>query len=348
MRPRSSGTMLLAAIALCLAGCDGTVDVPHLTLAKSFSRALQDCMEYLQVPGYRYAEYAGNSFPDDPETKCLLRCVGLNLRWWNDTTGVQAAVIEGFFHPDPVDEQYDNRTSECLRNELTHGDTSDCCCLAYESFRCYLKNYGNLVPCAQFFPEDESRYVRAAQDCIEFLQTPVKLLKSYSAGHFPDAPETRCLLRCFFLRTGVFYVDTGFDVERLYTRDYEHPDDRYLSRETEAKLHKLRGSMGDQCTEVYLAYRDVLGHLGKAYFEYDVLKAAAQQVLCEVPIELPATTTTASTTTTSTTTACPSKAEFNYKELNCQNCGRMFISPKGRISCCRCMKSSTPFGKFFF
>uniref|UniRef100_A0A8W7P939 Odorant-binding protein n=1 Tax=Anopheles coluzzii TaxID=1518534 RepID=A0A8W7P939_ANOCL len=343
--------LLTAIMALLPTGCDASLDVPHLTLSKSFSRALQDCMEYLQVPGYRYAEYAANSFSDDPETKCLLRCVGLNLRWWNDTTGMQTAVIEGFFHPDPLDELYENRTAECLRKELSHADTTDCCCLAYDSFRCYLQHYGNLVPCARFYPEDETRFVRAAQDCIEFLQIPHKLLKSYSAGSFPDAPETRCLLRCFFLRTGVFHVDTGFDVERLYTRDYEQPDERYLAQETEARLHKLRGSTGDQCTEVYLAYRDVLGELGRAYYEYDVLQAAAAKMtVCEVAVEPPAMTTTTTTTTTTptTTTACPSTTEFNYKELNCQNCGRLFISNNGRVSCCRCMKSSTPFGKFFF
>uniref|UniRef100_A0A182WEA3 Odorant-binding protein n=1 Tax=Anopheles minimus TaxID=112268 RepID=A0A182WEA3_9DIPT len=336
-RPRT-GAVLLAAIALSLTGCDCSLDVPHLTLTKSFTRALQDCMEYLQVPGYRYVEYASNNYPDDPETKCLIRCVGLNLRWWNDTTGMQPAVMERFFHPDETDAEYENRTAQCLEQHLTNGtELSDCCCVAYESFRCYLQHYGNLIPCALYYPEDESRYVSAAQDCIEYLQIPEQLLKSYAAGSFPDAPETRCLLRCFFLRTGVFHVETGFDVDRLYTRDYEHPDERYLSEETQTKLHELRGSVGDQCTEVYLAYRDVLGELGRPYREYDVLQAAARKALGMVHPE-PATTTT----------ACPEISDFNYKELNCLKCGQMFLSPTGRLSCPKCMKTSSSFSKYFF
>uniref|UniRef100_A0A9I3EI14 Uncharacterized protein n=1 Tax=Anopheles dirus TaxID=7168 RepID=A0A9I3EI14_9DIPT len=261
--------------ALFLAGCDCSVDVPHLAVTKSFSRALQDCMEYLQVPGYRYAEYAANSFPDDPETKCLLRCVGLNLRWWNDTAGVQAAVMERFFQPDPLDVEYENRTETCLQQSLMSGDTSDSCNLAYESFMCYLQHYGNLVPCPQYHPEDESRDVRIARDCMNVLQVPEQMLRAYRKGNFPDAPETRCLLRCFFLRSGLYSVDTGFDVKRLYTRDFEQPDKRYLSPDTRTKLQELRASTGDQCTEVYLAYRDVFGELGRPFVTGRVLKAAA-------------------------------------------------------------------------
>uniref|UniRef100_A0A182RLX3 Odorant-binding protein n=1 Tax=Anopheles funestus TaxID=62324 RepID=A0A182RLX3_ANOFN len=332
------GVGLVAIIALSLTGCYSSLDVPHLTLTKSFMRALQDCMEYLQVPSYRYAEYVSNNYPDDPETKCLLRCVGLNLRWWNDTSGVQTAVMERFFHPDDVDAEYENRTAQCLEQELTNGtDLSDRCCVAYERFRCYLQYYGNLVPCALFTPEDDSRYVRAAQDCIEFLQVPEKLLKSYAAASFPDAPETRCLLRCFFLRTGVFHTDTGFDVDRLYTRDYTHLDERYLAQETQTKLNELRGSVGDQCTEVYLAYRDVLGELGRAFLEYDVLRSAARLALGEV-LQEPSTTTT----------ACPEISDYNYKELNCQKCGDLFLSPTGRLSCPKCLRNSSPFSKYFF
>uniref|UniRef100_A0A182QU73 Odorant-binding protein n=1 Tax=Anopheles farauti TaxID=69004 RepID=A0A182QU73_9DIPT len=298
--------------ALFVAGCDCSVDTPHLALTKSFSQALHDCMEYLQVPGYRYAEYAANCFPDDPETKCLLRCVGLNLRWWNDTTGVQSAVMARFFQPDPVDVEYTNRTAVCLQQALIRHDASDCCCLAYESFLCYLLHYGNLVPCAQFIPEDESRDVRAARDCMDVLQIPQPMLRAYGKGSFPDAPETRCLLRCFFLRTGVYHVEGGFDVNRLYARDYEQPDERYLAADTLAKLRELHASMGDQCTEAYLAYRDVLAQLGRPFYEERVLRAAAAKLVhCDAHVEAttktcPTTTTTTTTTTTEATTTVPS------------------------------------------
>uniref|UniRef100_A0AAG5DSN5 Odorant-binding protein n=1 Tax=Anopheles atroparvus TaxID=41427 RepID=A0AAG5DSN5_ANOAO len=251
-----SAIMLLTVLALGAVGsCAGLLDVPHLYLEKSMAQAMQECMEYLQIPASRYADYTSHRFPSDPETQCLVRCVGLNLRWWNDTTGVQPALMANFFQPDWADADYERRTAKCLELRLANGDPSDCCSAAYESFMCYLQHYGNLVPCPQFLAGDHTRHVRMAYDCMNLLQVPETLLHSYSEGSLRDAPETRCLLRCFYLRSGVYRSETGFDLERLYTRDFEHADARYLAPETYAKLHNLRSSGCDECTEVFLAYR---------------------------------------------------------------------------------------------
>uniref|UniRef100_A0A8W7NC46 Odorant-binding protein n=1 Tax=Anopheles atroparvus TaxID=41427 RepID=A0A8W7NC46_ANOAO len=419
-----SAIMLLTVLALGAVGsCAGLLDVPHLYLEKSMAQAMQECMEYLQIPASRYADYTSHRFPSDPETQCLVRCVGLSLRWWNDTTGVQPALMANFFQPDWADADYERRTAKCLELRLATGDPSDCCSAAYESFMCYLQHYGNLVPCPQFLPGDHTRHVRMAYDCMNLLQVPEPLLHSYSEGSLRDAPETRCLLRCFYLRSGVYRSNTGFDLERLYTRDFEHADARYLAPETYAKLHNLRSSGCDECTEVFLAYRGLLDELGNAYYEEEILRDAAVLALSDgncgkvrphheqtpneetthcpkkyfkkrptkphppkydvetthcpekqyeepttTPKEHKESTTTAhyeeqDTTHTfpTTSTPCPVKHDeeptttterpivvFNYKQKNCENCGRLFKPNGGMVTCPCCSKSYTKHGRFFF
>ncbi|XP_058065015.1 uncharacterized protein LOC131214699 [Anopheles bellator] len=165
---------------------------------------------------------------------------------------------------------------------------SDCCCWrAYESFMCYLHYYGNVVYGPQFRPEDHSRQVQIAYECIKVLQTPEEVLRRLAAGRIPDEPAARCLLRCFFLRTGLYDAERGFNLRRLYTWNYENPDRRYLSPEVHAKLHAIRLSRCDQCTEVYRSYREVIGGLGSPFQDELVLRDAAKLALssgsrCEV------------------------------------------------------------------
>ncbi|XP_052870985.1 general odorant-binding protein 45-like, partial [Anopheles cruzii] len=248
-------------------------------------QALHDCMQYLQVPPSRYEEYSALNFPNDPQTKCLVRCVGLNLRWWNDTTGVHTPVIANFFRPDPTDVHYERATKECVEHRLkpTFGNPSpqDCCCRAYNTFVCYLENYGNLVYSPQYYPEDRSRQVRIAYDCINMLQVPKTLLQRFTKDGFPDEPKTRCLVRCFFVRLGLYDVVRGFDQRRLYTRDYETPDKRYLSKETHEKLFAIRSTNHDQCMEVNRAYREVIGELGTPFYSVSIMQQAATQALSD-------------------------------------------------------------------
>ncbi|XP_058127012.1 uncharacterized protein LOC131285729 [Anopheles ziemanni] len=429
------GCAKLLTLVLALAGFavvnSASQDGAHLYLEKSLTQAMQECMDYLRIPANRYDDYASHRFPCDAETKCLVRCVGLNLRWWNDTTGVQTALMANFFRPDPTDTDYARRTAKCLELRLAQSDPSECCSLAYESFMCYLQHYGNLVPSPQYLPEDHSRYVRMAHDCINMLQVPEALLQSYSTGFIRDAPETRCLLRCFYLRSGVFQSDTGFDLKRFYTRDYQDADDvRYLAPDTYTKLANLRATGCDECTEVFLAYRDLLGEMGNAYYEDGVLRDAAVLALndgyCgkrkeekkqmpkkyhektptkapypkqddedEPTMRYPEKTYEEATATPkyyeqATTTPCPAKDHeksetsypeprttahyeeprttqalpreepttttmetttpvvFNYKQRNCENCGKMFQPGGCKFNCPNCSKSFTKYGRFFF
>ncbi|XP_035784338.1 uncharacterized protein LOC118462612 [Anopheles albimanus] len=291
MDRQTSGFLVavVAGLVLCLVHSVAAdlqqTDVPHLYVAKSFNRALQDCLEYLRLPGERFELYAALHFPDDAETKCLVRCIGLNLRWWNDTTGVQKAVIGNFFQPDPSDTEYQYRTGACIEKRLGSLSGSagsapdDCCCRAYETFQCYLQFYGNLVQCPKVLPQPRDMLVRSAHDCINILRVPDELLRCYSVGEIRDAPETRCLLRCFFLRSGGYDAERGFNLHRLYSRDSEHPDQRYLAPETLEQLQTIRSTSGDQCTEVYRSYREVLGQLGIAFYEDSIIQEAANRAL---------------------------------------------------------------------
>ncbi|XP_058065125.1 general odorant-binding protein 45-like, partial [Anopheles bellator] len=252
--------MVIAAATLGFSVSSGATDVSHLYLKKSFPRALRDCMQYLQVPPSRCEQYLALNFPNDPQTMCLVRCVGLNLRWWNDTTGVHTSVIANFFRPDPSDVQYERATQQCVDRRLNpttaNPSLQDCCCRAYNTFVCYLENYGTLVYSPQYYPEDRSRQVQIAYDCINMLQVPKTVLQQFTGVGFPEVPETLCLGRCFFLRLGLYDEVRGFNLRRMYTRDYVTPNKRYLSKETYDKLCAIRRTSPDQCTEVDRAYHE--------------------------------------------------------------------------------------------
>uniref|UniRef100_A0A2M4BMU8 Putative odorant binding protein n=1 Tax=Anopheles marajoara TaxID=58244 RepID=A0A2M4BMU8_9DIPT len=279
--------LVLFLVPLVVAGDLQQTDVSHLYVAKSFNRALLDCLEYLQLPGERFEQYSALHFPDDADTKCLVRCIGLNMRWWNDTTGVQKAVMGNFFQPDPSDTEYEYRTAKCIEKRLgslsgSRGSApDDCCCRAYETFQCYLQYYGNLVQCPKALPQTRDMLVRSAHDCINILRVPDELLRCYSAGELRDAPETRCFLRCFFLRSGGYDAVRGFNLYRLYSRDSEHLDQRYLAQETMEQLQTIRSTNCDQCTEVYRSYKEVLGPLGIAFYEDSIIQEAANRALSD-------------------------------------------------------------------
>ncbi|XP_052870986.1 general odorant-binding protein 45-like [Anopheles cruzii] len=278
-------SMVIAVASVGFSVASRPSDVSHLYLEKSFPQALHDCMQYLQVPPSRYEEYQALNFPNDPQTRCLVRCVGLNLRWWNDTTGVHTSVIANFFRPDPTDVHYERATKECVEHRLkptpANPTLQDCCLRAYNTFECYLQNYGNLVYSPQYYPEDRSRQVQVSYDCINILQVSKPLLQLFTEDSVPEDPGTQCLGRCFFLRLGLYDEERGFDLRRLYTRDYVTPNKRYLSKETYDKLCAIRLTSPDQCTEVNRAYFGVIKELETSFHSLSIAHEAARKALSD-------------------------------------------------------------------
>lgn len=259
-------------------------DTKGLTIEKSFLQSVHDCAEYLQVPKHRLVQYLAYEFPPDEETKCLIFCVGTDLRWWNNTCGLQVPAIMNYFQPVLGDRQYEKRTSECLERNVHTAELPNNCCQAYETFQCYFREFGNLVTCPQYVPATKLQSTQAALDCLTVLRVPTDLLQCYSKGDLPDVPETRCLYHCIDHRTGLYTTESGIHLSRFYVRDLEVNDLRYLSKETKACRDRVRMSGCDVCSEVYNTHRDCLSGIGVDGYTSGIIAEASRIALTNLGV----------------------------------------------------------------
>uniref|UniRef100_A0A182QFZ4 Uncharacterized protein n=1 Tax=Anopheles farauti TaxID=69004 RepID=A0A182QFZ4_9DIPT len=281
------GVLLTLLVSLTLVHANDTKGV---TIEKSFLQSVHDCAEYLRVPRQRLVQYLAYEFPPDEETKCLIYCVGTDLRWWNNTCGLQIPAIVNFFQPVLGDRQYEKRTRECLERNVHSGKTLNNCCKAYETFQCYFQEFGNLVTCPQYVPATKLQATQAALDCLNILRVPTDLLECYSRGELPDVTETRCLYHCIDHRTGLYTSESGIHLSRFYVRDLAVNDLRYLSKETKTCRNRIRQSGCDTCSEVYKTHQDCLTGLGVDGYTSGIITEAARIALanlgvcCETPV----------------------------------------------------------------
>uniref|UniRef100_A0A8W7MWM8 Odorant binding protein n=1 Tax=Anopheles atroparvus TaxID=41427 RepID=A0A8W7MWM8_ANOAO len=259
-------------------------DTKGVVVEKSFLQSVQDCVEYLRIPKLRLVQYLAYEFPPDEETKCLIYCVGTDLRWWNETCGLQFPAIVNFFQPVLGDRQYEKRTKECVERTTHAGKQQNSCCQAYETFQCYLREFGNLVTCPQYVPPTKLQATQAALDCLTMLRVPVDLLRCYSRGELPDEPETRYVYHCFDLRTGLYTPETGLQLSRFYVRDLATDDLRYLSKETKNCRDRIRQSGCNACSEVYQTHQECLAGLGEEGYTAGVISEAAKIALANLGV----------------------------------------------------------------
>uniref|UniRef100_A0A8W7K9H0 Odorant binding protein n=1 Tax=Anopheles albimanus TaxID=7167 RepID=A0A8W7K9H0_ANOAL len=271
--------LCLAIVALVLPLTAQANDVKGVIVEKSFLQSMQDCAEYLQVPRHRLAQYMAYEFPEDEDTKCLIYCVGVDLRWWNNTCGLHEPGIVNFFQPVQGDRQYEKRINECLERNVRSLKLPNNCCQAYETFQCYFREFGNLVTCPQYVPLTKLQATQAALDCLNILRISADLLKCYSEGNVRDVPETRCLYQCIDLRTGLYTPEHGIYLSRFYLRDLESNDLRYLSQETKTCRDRIRHSGCNSCSEVYDTHQQCLDGLGVTGYTSGLITEAAKIAL---------------------------------------------------------------------
>ncbi|XP_053678571.1 general odorant-binding protein 45-like [Anopheles nili] len=242
------GLTLIAIAGVLATGTLASSRCNENVLKKSIAQAQEECVQYLNIPRARLAVYNEFIYPKDTETQRMVRCVGINLGWWNDTNGVQEAVIRSYFHPDPEDCLYDRRTYHCLKSQRLDCPTLDPSARAYESFRCYYEQYGNIVTTPQFVPFTSLQLVDVMMQCDTMLQQP------------DDAPCTRifkpseryigCLLRCFLLRTGLYSEHHGPNLDRLYVQCNNYANETLFRERTTSCYRHLKSECLDECTLV--------------------------------------------------------------------------------------------------
>uniref|UniRef100_A0A2M4BP08 Putative odorant binding protein n=1 Tax=Anopheles marajoara TaxID=58244 RepID=A0A2M4BP08_9DIPT len=344
---------------LCLALCAALVlpltaqanDVKGVIVEKSFLQSMQDCAEYLQVPRHRLAQYMAYEFPEDEDTKCLIYCVGVDLRWWNNTCGLNEPGIVNFFQPVQGDRQYEKRTNECLERNVRSVKLPNNCCQAYETFQCYFREFGNLVTCPQYVPLTKLQATQAALDCLNILRISDELLKCYSEGNVRDVPETRCLYQCIDLRTGLYTPEHGIYLSRFYLRDLESNDLRYLSQETKTCRDRIRHSGCNSCSEVYDTHQQCLNGIGEDGYTSGLITEASKIALAN----LEANCTTEKVEEHQDEISASSEEGYSYAsyqplpEVPCKSCGSPTsppvvqpfpLYPPPLKPCSRCQTSS--------
>lgn len=105
--------LLVTSIAFVGLFCNPLVrcQLSHFTTVKSFSGALHECAEYLEVSNCTLRRYVEDSYPECDIVKKLIHCTLLNLVAWTET-GLKHQVMVSFFDPAPGDSCYENRTAD--------------------------------------------------------------------------------------------------------------------------------------------------------------------------------------------------------------------------------------------
>lgn len=245
---------VLATIVLLIAKA-----TPSFCLEKSFQQAQRECLQYLNISYSRWSEYVdAHEYPRDHETKLLIRCIGLVLRFWDDYTGLQPAVIKNFFLPDANDAAYVNRTTQCLKRVMHRVTKKDFVSLAYESFCCYYHQYGNLAVTPQYVPQ-------TARELLQFKSECSEILRNLSGN---ETQRSTCLVRCVLLQANLWCDEHGFLLDRAYVQfGQDEDEDAYVQTAVECIDSYASKDTADSCALTnYVARRCLIHGKAQAYF----------------------------------------------------------------------------------
>ncbi|XP_053674148.1 general odorant-binding protein 45-like [Anopheles nili] len=184
---------------------------------RSFDETVQECAQLLSIDSSKMVSLRYGTMPNDDDTKRLLRCVGVNARFWSDHTGLRKDMLARYFLADAFDRQNVNRTQICLdRLPSLPVDPAGCRELAYKSFLCFYLNYGNLRRERVFVPLDHLQLLHVAARCMDVHQIAPADLMSLSTTEMDGNAKVHCLVRCIGIRTGVYTDRQGVNVELMY------------------------------------------------------------------------------------------------------------------------------------
>ncbi|XP_053664537.1 general odorant-binding protein 45-like [Anopheles marshallii] len=243
---RTTGLIALVWLACAMLEANST---PNCTVT-TFDEALQECATQLGIPPERLEqEYSLLLFPADRDSMCLVRCIGVLLRFWNDTTGIREATIRQYYQPAPEDHCYQNRTRSCL--DALEPSVTDVCERAHRSFLCYHQQYGYLTKADRYIPKTALEMKQIQQDCLDVFGLSPRRLNQYQEGHFPDDPETQCFVRCVGLRTGLYSDRYGPNVDRLYIQCDSCADESVFRERAGECIAAQRRHKLSRCTAAY-------------------------------------------------------------------------------------------------
>uniref|UniRef100_A0A182KHC5 Uncharacterized protein n=1 Tax=Anopheles christyi TaxID=43041 RepID=A0A182KHC5_9DIPT len=229
----------------------GSAPNPTSNCTTTFDEALQECATQLGIPAERLEqEYNLLLYPADRDSMCLVRCIGVLLRFWNDTTGLREATIRQYYEPAPEDQCYLNRTRACL--DALEPTVTDVCERAHRSFLCYHQQFGYLRKVDRYVPKTPLEMKQIQQDCLDMFGLEANRLAQYQDGQFPDDPETQCFVRCVGLKTGLYSDQDGPHVGRMYIQCDSCADEAvFRERASECIAAQHQRHKLSKCTAAY-------------------------------------------------------------------------------------------------
>ncbi|EAT45175.1 AAEL003511-PA [Aedes aegypti] len=237
----SSGAFILSVVLSVSISVLQTSSLQHSATLKSFNEILSECSRYL---------------PSNDEP-CYDRCLGLVGRFWNDTIARPSVSVGRFYRPDPCDQNYVNRTQQCICDSVLPLPRKDVCLRASRGLQCYRNQYGRLIADEPLFvsvtPLQSSQIF---QDCAQMLQIPRAKLEEIVQQGYSKSPEGSCLVRCYLVRAGLYSDSQGPDIARFAVQ-CEGYEDAYEASVARC-YQKLKSEQLDKCTLAARTYDECI------------------------------------------------------------------------------------------
>lgn len=190
--------MLHFSIQLILLATVAAID-RHKIVYKSLQEATNECNQYNIQGG------------------CLSRCVTQITRDWSDAVGM-SPVYSRFFRLDQNDQCSNNRTQRCLEGKAATIPSHKTCLRAHESVQCYMDQYGEVNPVdPQFIRFTNLQDAQLVYECAAMLgYSSLDQMNTLLRDSEFKLHETRCVFRCFMIRSGLYSDSEGLNMPRYY------------------------------------------------------------------------------------------------------------------------------------
>ncbi|XP_058123113.1 general odorant-binding protein 45-like [Anopheles ziemanni] len=245
----AAGFVTLALVVVGVMGV--TCWAKHSFLQQSFDELVLECAELLSIAPSKMTSLRTGVLRNDNDTKCLVRCVGVSGRFWNDYTGMRMHLLGLYFNAASGDTANVNRTQACLDKLPSQAPRKDFCDLAFESFLCFYHNYGNLHRHRVFVPLDNMQLLHVTARCMEVHRITVEDLMSLTEDELDENLNVHCLVRCIGVQTGIYSDRYGVNLDLVYTQYGEGHDERKYKEDAQACLMRHTGTSCSPCRRAY-------------------------------------------------------------------------------------------------
>ncbi|XP_053663537.1 general odorant-binding protein 45-like [Anopheles marshallii] len=262
------GTVTILLLVSSKLDCSAKSNV----ILRSFDEMVLECAELMSITPLKLTALRSGVLVKDTETKCLLRCVGVSGRFWNDYTGLRKDILARYFLADAADAQNVNRTQICL-NDLPAlpQDSLRCCNLALESFLCFFYNYGNLRQDRIFVPLDQLQLQHVMASCMDVHQITTEHLMSQGEEEMDANDNVHCLVRCIGIKTGTYSDRDGVNMDLVYAQYGEgYCEADFKTKAYECIRQQSVRNYGDPCKRAYHLLYKCFENVRNVITEYEI------------------------------------------------------------------------------